>query len=58
MYELVTDAGTVFSVSENLASAMADVLAGVHRSSESDLVEAVNVPLAEVIAFPGVAAAS
>lgn len=56
MYELETEAGTVFSVSEGLAAAMADVLAAT-RSSEDDLVEAVNVPLGEVIPFPKVAVA-
>ena len=57
MYELETDAGTVFSVSEDLAAAMADLLAATHRSTEDDLVEAVNVPIADVIPFPSAAVA-
>ena len=56
MYELETDDGTVFSVSEGLAAAMAEVLAAT-RSSEEDLVEAVSVPMGEVIPFPAIAVA-
>ena len=51
MYELETDAGTVFSVSEGLAAAMAEMLNAAAAPTEDDLVEAVNVPLCDVLPF-------
>ena len=59
MYELETDAGTVFSMNESLADALAECLAAEQQERTEAFYEAVEVgaedaaPLAEVVQFPG-----
>jgi len=57
MYELETQAGTVFSRTESLADAMAECLAAEQRTRTASLYEAVeagleDAPMAEVLQMP------
>ena len=59
MYELETDAGTVFSMNESLADALAECLAAEQQECVDSFYAAVEAgladaePLAEVVQFPG-----
>ncbi|HVF19809.1 MAG TPA: hypothetical protein VNA14_06170 [Mycobacteriales bacterium] len=59
MYELETQAGTVFSMSESLADALAACLAEEQQERTEALYDAVEAgledaePLADVVQFPG-----
>ena len=52
MFEIETEAGTVYAVSEGLAAAIADLVATEQRRTESDLVEAVRMPLIDEFRSP------
>ncbi len=57
MYELETDAGTVFSMSESLADALAECLQAEQQSRTEDFYEAIetglsDAPIAQVVQFP------
>ena len=59
MYELETQAGMVFSLSESLADALAECIEAEHKSRTADFYQAIDTgleaaceaPLAEVVPF-------
>lgn len=52
MYEIETEAGTVYAVSEGLAAAMADLVSYEQRRTEIDLIEVVRMPLVDEFRSP------